>query len=187
MIPNLLRGSSGCGIGDGPGCLFPCTELCFLKNFNQHREDVCIYDSLRENWGGDEEEKVSHFKKRNQIQPTNQLRFRPLPFLGVFLCSCYVDERLWGNLTSTIQNLWPQYLKGNKILLEANNLQPLMSPCLPTWHTHPDIPPVCSTCIWALLPAVIFEIVQQASFRIDSLGLLSKWRRQGSAEQLRMT
>lgn len=49
VIPYLLRGASRCGIGDGPGCLFPCSELGLLKDFNQHREDICIYDSLREN------------------------------------------------------------------------------------------------------------------------------------------
>lgn len=43
----FVQGSSWCGIGDGPGCFFPCTELCFLKDFDQYREDVCIYDSLR--------------------------------------------------------------------------------------------------------------------------------------------
>lgn len=31
-----------------------------------------------------------------------------------------------------------------------------------------------STCICALFPAVMFDIVQQASFLIDSLGLLNK-------------
>ena len=43
------------------------------------------------------------------------------------------------------------------------------------------------TWIWALFPAVILETVQHASFRIDSLGLLSKCKRQGNAEQFRIT
>lgn len=106
-IPDLLRSSSRCGIGDGPGCLFPCTELCFLKNFNQHGEDVCIYDSLREDWGGvgRKKKKASHFKERNEIRPTNQLTFTHVPFLEVLLCSCYIAERLQGNLASATQNL----------------------------------------------------------------------------------
>lgn len=48
-------------------------------------------------WVG-REEKVSCFKKRNQIQPTNHLRGRHLPFLGVFLCSSYIGgnyKRIW--------------------------------------------------------------------------------------------
>lgn len=37
------------------------------------------------------------------------------------------------------------------------------------------------------LPAVMFDIVQQASLRMDSLGDDSRWRRQGSAEQFKIT
>lgn len=43
------------------------------------------------------------------------------------------------------------------------------------------------TCICALFPAVILEIVQHASFRMLSLELLSKCNRLGSALQLRIT
>lgn len=32
----------------------------------------------------------------------------------------------------------------------------------------------CCTCICALFPAVMLDMVQQASFLIDSLGLLNK-------------
>lgn len=46
---------------------------------------------------------------------------------------------------------------------------------------------VCHTCICARLPAVMLDMVQHASLRIDSLGLTSKLRRQGRAEQFRMT
>ena len=44
-----------------------------------------------------------------------------------------------------------------------------------------------STCICALLPAVILEIVQQASFLMLSLELLSKCNKLGRALQLRIT
>ena len=44
-----------------------------------------------------------------------------------------------------------------------------------------------STCICCRFPAVIFEIVQQASLLMDSFGELSKWRRQCITEQLRTT
>lgn len=43
------------------------------------------------------------------------------------------------------------------------------------------------TCICALLPAVMLEIVQQASFRMLSLELLSKYNRLGNALQFRIT
>ena len=43
------------------------------------------------------------------------------------------------------------------------------------------------TWICALLPAVILEIVQHASFRMDSFWLLRRCKRQGSAEQLSIT
>lgn len=43
------------------------------------------------------------------------------------------------------------------------------------------------TCICARFPAVMLEIVQQASFLIDSLGLLRSWRRDCSAEQFKIT
>lgn len=43
------------------------------------------------------------------------------------------------------------------------------------------------TCICALLPAVMLEIVQQASFLMLSLELLSKYNRLGKALQLRIT
>lgn len=43
------------------------------------------------------------------------------------------------------------------------------------------------TCICALFPAVMLEIVQHASFLIDSLGLLRSWSRDCSAEQFRIT
>lgn len=43
------------------------------------------------------------------------------------------------------------------------------------------------TWIWALFPAVILDIVQQASFLIDSLGLLSKCSKLCRAEQFRIT
>lgn len=44
-------------------------------------------------------------------------------------------------------------------------------------------------CTWicALFPAVMLDMVQHASFLMDSLGLLNKWRRQGRAEQFRIT
>lgn len=44
-----------------------------------------------------------------------------------------------------------------------------------------------STWICTLFPAVILETVQQASFLMDSFGLLSRWSRQGRAEQFRIT
>lgn len=44
-----------------------------------------------------------------------------------------------------------------------------------------------STWICALFPAVMLDMVQHASFLMDSLGLLNKWRRQGRAEQFRIT
>merc|ERR1719247_2979303 len=40
--------------------------------------------------------------------------------------------------------------------------------------------------IWSLFPAVMFEIVQQASFLIPFLGLPSKANKQGKAEKLMM-
>jgi len=43
------------------------------------------------------------------------------------------------------------------------------------------------TCICCLFPAVILDIVQEASFLIDSLGDARRCSRQGSAEQLRIT
>ena len=43
------------------------------------------------------------------------------------------------------------------------------------------------TWIWALFPAVMFETVQQASFLIDSFELLNKCKRQGKAEQIKIT
>ena len=43
------------------------------------------------------------------------------------------------------------------------------------------------TWICCLFPAVMLEIVQQASLRIDSLGELSKWSRQCMTEQLSTT
>lgn len=43
------------------------------------------------------------------------------------------------------------------------------------------------TCICALLPAVMFDIVQQASFLMDSFGLLSKCNKLCRAEQFRTT
>lgn len=44
-------------------------------------------------------------------------------------------------------------------------------------------------CTWicALFPAVMLDMVQHASFLMDSLGLLNKWRRQGRAEQFKIT
>lgn len=44
-------------------------------------------------------------------------------------------------------------------------------------------------CTWicALFPAVMLDMVQHASFLMDSLGLLNKCRRQGRAEQFRIT
>lgn len=46
---------------------------------------------------------------------------------------------------------------------------------------------VCLTCICARFPAVMFEMVQQASLRIDSLALLRRCSRQGRAEQFNTT
>lgn len=46
---------------------------------------------------------------------------------------------------------------------------------------------VSHTCICARFPAVMLEIVQQASFLMDSLGLLRRWSRDCSAEQFRIT
>lgn len=43
------------------------------------------------------------------------------------------------------------------------------------------------TCICARFPAVILEIVQQASFLMDSLGLLRRCNRDCNAEQFRIT
>lgn len=43
------------------------------------------------------------------------------------------------------------------------------------------------TCICARFPAVMFEMVQQASLRIDSLALLRRCSRQGRAEQFNTT
>lgn len=43
------------------------------------------------------------------------------------------------------------------------------------------------TCICARFPAVMLEMVQQASFLMDSLVLESRWRRQGRAEQFNTT
>lgn len=43
------------------------------------------------------------------------------------------------------------------------------------------------TCICALFPAVMFEMVQHASLRIDSLALLRRCSRQGRAEQFNTT
>lgn len=59
----------------------------------------------------------------------------------------------------------------------------------PKWTQYTSCPNCqsCLTCIWLRLPAVMLEMVQQASLRMDSLLLLSKWRRQGKAEQLRTT
>lgn len=49
--------------------------------------------------------------------------------------------------------------------------------------------PVETTCtwIWALFPAVMLDTVQHASFLIDSLGLLRRWSKHGSAEQFKIT
>ncbi len=41
-----------------------------------------------------------------------------------------------------------------------------------------------TACICCLFPAVIFDIVQQASFRIPFFGLLSRANKHGRAEQL---
>lgn len=41
-----------------------------------------------------------------------------------------------------------------------------------------------STCIWSLFPAVIFEMVQQVSLRIDSFGLVNRLCKHGNTEQL---
>lgn len=43
------------------------------------------------------------------------------------------------------------------------------------------------TCICCRLPAVIFDIVQQASFLTASLVELSRCSRQGNAEQFKIT
>lgn len=45
----------------------------------------------------------------------------------------------------------------------------------------------CVTCICALFPAVMLEMVQHASFFIDSFGLLRRCSRQGRAEQFNTT
>lgn len=45
----------------------------------------------------------------------------------------------------------------------------------------------CITCICPLFPAVMLEMVQHASFRIDSLALLRRCSRQGRAEQFSTT
>ena len=55
--------------------------------------------------------------------------------------------------------------------------------CDRSLHDNKLIP----TCICALFPAVILEIVQHASFRMLSLELLSKCNRLGSALQFRIT
>lgn len=56
------------------------------------------------------------------------------------------------------------------------------------WHDTQVVQgPRGLTCIWLRLPAVMLEMVQQASLRMDSLLLLSKCRRHGNAEQLRTT
>lgn len=46
--------------------------------------------------------------------------------------------------------------------------------------------PAC-TWICALFPAVMLDTVQQASFLMDSLGLLRRCSRHGSAEQFKIT
>ena len=66
---------------------------------------------------------------------------------------------------------------------------------LTAWHWAFLVPSSTSTfsrnsqptCICCLFPAVMFDIVQQASFLMDSLGADSKCRRQGRAPQLMMT
>jgi len=70
----------------------------------------------------------------------------------------------------------------------------LISPCegksseLVKWkENQPNNKYTGFTWIWALFPAVMLETVQHASFRIDSLGLLSKCKRQGNAEQFKIT
>ena len=65
-----------------------------------------------------------------------------------------------------------------------------VSGCPPTGILYPTPPhptPPSVTCICVRLPAVMFEMVQHASLRIDSFVLLSWCMRHGSAEQLRIT
>lgn len=47
--------------------------------------------------------------------------------------------------------------------------------------------PQQNTWIWARFPAVMLDTVQQASFLMDSLGLLRRWSKHGSAEQFKIT
>lgn len=44
---DLFRGSSGCGVCDGPGSLFPGAELGLLQDLNQHWKNIGIYYGLR--------------------------------------------------------------------------------------------------------------------------------------------
>lgn len=131
---------------------------------------------------------ISRGESKSSLQVSEDLDI--FPFLVLLLCSYQIGDRLQGTWLPLQIILGQQHTltpisKGEQILSSGSKHPitahvPMPSHCPPT-------PPACFTCIWALLPAVIFEMVQQASFRIDSLGLLSKWSRQGRAEQLRIT
>lgn len=66
-------------------------------------------------------------------------------------------------------------IKALRQLLKKNTVLPSSTGS----HTH--------TWICALFPAVMLDTVQQASFLMDSLGLLSRCNRHGNAEQFRIT
>lgn len=53
------------------------------------------------------------------------------------------------------------------------------------WHTTPSWSSF--TWIWARFPAVMLDTVQHASFLMDSLGLLRRWSKHGSAAQFKIT
>lgn len=90
-----------------------------------------------------------------------------------------VDHRLWSRRRRDQRvsdgSTW------ERTMSKADRSGSLLPPVsLLAWSHRP-------TCICALFPAVMLEMVQHASFFIDSFGLLRRCSRQGRAEQFNTT
>lgn len=114
--------------------------------------------------------------------------------------SAQLNHQMWRSWWPTP----PPFLSGTQLLAEylstgGANLHPSPSACYKDQkkecetERHSNLS-LCiellkhaHTCICARFPAVILEMVQHASFLMDSFGLLSRWRRLCRAEQLRIT
>lgn len=99
-IPDLLRGPSWRGVGDGPGRLFPRAEFCFLQDFNQHRENVGIYDCLGRE-GRERGLALAALPKRSANLKYPSVKNFPAVVLVVY--SFIYPIKSWYSLTSTAE------------------------------------------------------------------------------------